>query len=99
MVVCRRPNDFLGAAGELSIEKQKKHHPFLFLVLHAAFIKMKVVVFFSLLQMLYCIVSTSYCSFFFLHRSISTSKSNYFVRAVFVWWGYICLQRHKHDKY
>ena len=24
MVVCRRPNDFLGAAGELSIEEQKK---------------------------------------------------------------------------
>ena len=24
VVVCRRPNDFLGAAGELSIEEQKK---------------------------------------------------------------------------
>lgn len=49
--VCRRPNDFLGAVGELSIEKQKKHHPFLFLVFYMRllFIKMKVVVFFSVL--------------------------------------------------
>ena len=48
--VCRRPNDFLGAAGELSIEKYRKSiipFYFWFYVHAAAFIKMKVVVFFS----------------------------------------------------